>query len=81
MVASAAFVFQNFIFWSFNVYLIAIKRIMDVDFKGLIFQKYNFDDFTRRQKNNRIFPGQAGTGENISRMFVDVIPSQLRGLR
>ena len=52
-----------------------------MDFKGLIFQKYNFDDFTRRQKNNRILPGQAGTGENISRMFVDVIPSQLRGLR
>ncbi len=35
---TAGFIFQNFLNWYFNVYIITNKRIVDIDFVGLLYK-------------------------------------------
>ncbi len=35
---TAGYIFQNFLNWFFNVYIVTNKRIMDIDFVGLLYK-------------------------------------------
>lgn len=70
------FIFQNFLNWFFNVYIISTKRIMDIDFKGLLYKSIseaplrNIEDVTSR------VVGTIGVIFNVGDVFLQTSAEQ-----
>jgi membrane protein YdbS with pleckstrin-like domain len=87
------YIFQNFINWFFNLYIITSKRIIDVDFIGLLFKNiseaplYTIQDVTSEVKGTTKVVFNYGTvhiqtaGERREFQFEDVHnPSYVRDI-
>ena len=64
------FFFQNFLNWFFNVYIISNKRIVDMDFYGLIYKRISESPLRNIEDVTSKINGTAGVIFNFGDVFI-----------
>ena len=72
----AVFVFENFLTWYYNVYIVTDERIVDVDFYSLIYKKVSQAKIDNIQDVTFVMGGLARSMMNFGDVFIQTAGEQ-----